>query len=415
VTLGPGPEAREPGGPDRISRSELGGGDPAGAARTGRRTALRELAWLFTRLGLTAFGGPAAHIAMMEDEVVRRRGWMTRDRLLDLIGVANVIPGPTSTELAIHIGHERGGWPGLVIAGVCFILPAIAIVLAIAWAYVRFGALPAVGGVLYGIKPVIIAVVVQALWGLGRSAVKNAWLGAVGLAALAASLAGADELIVLAAAGAAVALGRAAVRRSAPPVAGWVALPLAGMVTGTATGAATAVALGPLFWVFLKIGTVLFGSGYVLLAFLRSDLVERLHWLTESQLLDAVAVGQVTPGPVFTTATFVGYVLGGGVGAAVATLGIFLPAFVFVAISGPLMPRIRSSPTAGAVLDGVNVASMALMVAVALELGRAAIVDVPTAVFAAAGAAVLIRFRINSAWLVLCGALVGAAVTCGPR
>jgi chromate transporter len=193
-----------------------------------------------------------------------------------------------------------------------------------------------------------------------------------------------------------------------------VALPLAGTVTGTATGAATAVALGPLFWVFLKIGTVLFGSGYVLLAFLRSDLVERLHWLTESQLLDAVAVGQVTPGPVFTTATFVGYVLGGGAGAAVATLGIFLPAFVFVAISGPLMPRIRSSPTAGAVLDGVNVASLALMAAVALELGRTAIVDVPTAALAAAGAAVLIRFRINSAWLVFGGALVGAAVTYGP-
>jgi chromate transporter len=386
-------------------------------ARGGRRTALRELAWLFSRLGLTAFGGPAAHIAMMEDEVVRRRGWMTRERLLDLIGVANVIPGPTSTELAIHIGHERGGWPGLVIAGVCFILPAIAIVLAIAWAYVRFGALPAVGGVLYGVKPVIIAVVVQALWGLGRSAVKSVWLGAVGLAALAASLAGADELIVLAAAGAAVALGRAAVRRRSPPsppAAAWVALPLAGTVTGTATGAATAVALGPLFWVFLKIGTVLFGSGYVLLAFLRSDLVERLHWLTESQLLDAVAVGQVTPGPVFTTATFVGYVLGGGAGAAVATLGIFLPAFVFVAISGPLMPRIRSSPTAGAVLDGVNVASLALMAAVALELGRTAIVDVPTAALAAAGAAVLIRFRINSAWLVFGGALVGAAVTYGP-
>jgi chromate transporter len=268
--------------------------------------------------------------------------------------------------------------------------------------------------VLYGVKPVIIAVVVQALWGLGRSAVTSISLGAVGLAALAASLAGADELVVLAAAGAMVALGRAAVRRTAPPAAGWAPLSLAGAMTGTATGAATAIGLGPVFWVFLKIGAVLFGSGYVLLAFLRSDLVERLHWLTESQLLDAVAVGQVTPGPVFTTATFVGYVLGGGGGAAAATLGIFLPAFVFVAISGPLVPRIRASPSAGAVLDGVNVASLALMAAVALELARVAIVDVPTAAIAAAGAVALIRYRLNSAWLVLGGAVVGAAVTYGP-
>jgi chromate transporter len=380
-------------------------------ASDSRRTTLGELAWLFARLGCTAFGGPAAHIAMMEDEVVRRRGWLTRERLLDLIGAANVVPGPTSTELAIHIGHDRAGWPGLIVAGACFILPAVAIVLAIAWAYVRFGALPAIGGVLYGVKPVVIAVVAQALWGLGRSAVKSVWLGAVGLAALAASLAGTDELVVLAAAGAAVALGRASLRRTAPPAAGWAPLSLAGAATGTATGTATAVGLGPLFWVFLKIGTVLFGSGYVLLAFLRSDLVERLHWLTEAQLLDAVAVGQVTPGPVFTTATFVGYVLGGGGGAAVATLGIFLPAFVFVAISGPLVIRIRNSPSAGAVLDGVNVASLGLMAAVALELGRAAVVDVPTVAIAGAGAVALIRYRLNSAWLVLGGAVVGAAVT----
>lgn len=383
------------------------------AVSPSRRTTLGELAWLFARLGCTAFGGPAAHIAMMEDEVVRRRGWLTRDRLLDLIGAANVIPGPTSTELAIHIGHDRAGWPGLIVAGACFILPAVAIVLALAWAYVRFGALPAVGGVLYGVKPVIIAVVVQALWGLGRSAVKSVGLGAVGLAALVASLVGADELIVLAAAGAAVALGRTAVRK-APPAAGWAPLSLAGAMTGTATGAATAVGLAPLFWIFVKIGTVLFGSGYVLIAFLRSDLVERLHWLTEAQLLDAVAVGQVTPGPVFTTATFVGYVLGGGGGAAVATLGIFLPAFVFVAISGPLVLRIRRSPLAAAVLDGVNVASLGLVAAVALELGRAAIVDVPTAVLAAVGAGLLLRYRLNSAWLVLGGAAVGAAATYGP-
>ena len=373
-----------------------------------RPTTLRELAWLFTRLGLTAFGGPAAHIAMMEDEVVRRRGWMTRERLLDLIGAANLIPGPTSTELAIHIGHDRCGWAGLIVAGGCFILPAIAIVLAIAWAYVRFGALPALGGMLYGIKPVIIALVVQALWSLGRSAVKSLALGAVALAALAASLAGVDELIVLAAGGIAVALGRGAMRRAAP-AASWAPLPLLG-ATGAAATTAAGFALWPLFWIFLKIGALLFGSGYVLLAFLRGDLVERLHWLTESQLLDAVAIGQVTPGPVFTTATFIGYVLGGGSGAAVATVGIFLPAFVFVAISGPLVSRIRRSPAASAILDGVNVASLALMAAVAIALGRAAIVDIPTVALAAISAVVLIRYRLNSGWLVLGGAVAGTAI-----
>ena len=382
---------------------------PAGAAPP---TTLRELAWLFGRLGCTAFGGPAAHIAMMEDEVVRRRRWMTPARFLDLLGAANLIPGPSSTELAIHIGHERAGWAGLVVAGACFILPAVAIVTAIAWAYVRFGALPEIAGVLYGVKPVIIAIVVQALWSLGRSAIKTPALAALGGAALVASLLGVHELIVLAAAGVGLAIVRGAVPRTGAGAASWLPVPLLGATTTAA--ATTTFGLWPLFGVFLKIGSVLFGSGYVLIAFLRSDLVLRLHWLTEAQLLDAVAVGQVTPGPVFTTATFIGYVLGGGGGAAVATLGIFVPAFVFVAISGPLIPRIRRSPTAGAVLDGVNVASLGLMAAVTLQLGRAAIVDVPTAAVAAIGAFVLIRYRPSSVWLVLGGAVLGAARSYGP-
>jgi chromate transporter len=386
-------------------------GAPEPAPTRGPRSALRELAWLFGRLGFTAFGGPAAHIAMMEDEVVRRRRWMPRERFLDLLGATNLIPGPNSTELAIHIGHARGGWAGLVVAGACFILPAVAIVTAIAWAYVRFGALPELAGVLYGIKPVIVAVVVQALWGLGRSAVTSPALAALGLAVLGASLAGVHELILLGAAGVVVATGRAA-RERAHRTAAWLPLPLLGATTAAA--ATTSFGLWPLFLVFLKIGSVLFGSGYVLLAFLRGDLVERLHWLTESQLLDAVAVGQVTPGPVFTTATFVGYVLGGGAGAAVATLGIFLPAFVFVAISGPLVPRIRGSKLAGAVLDGVNVGSLALMAAVTLQLGRTAIRDAPTAILAALGAVVLIRYRTSSAWLVLGGAAVGAVLAYAP-
>jgi len=374
-----------------------------------RPTTLRELAWLFGKLGCTAFGGPAVHIAMMEDEVVRRRRWMTHARFLDLVGTSNLIPGPSSTELAIHVGHVRGGWAGLVVAGACFILPAVAIVTAIAWVYVRFGALPAVTGVLYGVKPVIIAVVVQALWNLGRTAVTSFAVAALGLAALAASLAGVNELIVLAAAGVALAIGRGAYPRTGGAAASWWPVPLLGATTTAA--AATTFGLWPLFVVFLKVGSVLFGSGYVLIAFLRGDLVERLHWLTEAQLLDAVVVGQVTPGPVFTTATFIGYVLGGGVGAAVATLGIFLPAFVFVAISGPLVPLIRRSPAAGAVLDGVNVASLALMAAVTLQLGRTAIVDVPTAVLAAVGAVVLIKYRPSSAWLALGGAVIGAALS----
>jgi chromate transporter len=311
------------------------------------KTTLRELAWLFGKLGFTAFGGPAAHIAMMEDEVVRRRKWMTHERFLDLLGATNLIPGPNSTELAIHIGHARAGWSGLVVAGACFILPAVLIVAAIAWAYVRFGALPAMAGVLYGIKPVIIAVVIQALWGLGKAAVKTPFLAVVGALAVAASFAGINELAVLGAAGVIVAVGRGARR---PRASSWLPWPL--LSAGSTGATAAAFGLWPLFLFFVKVGSVLFGSGYVLLAFLRSDLVDHLHWLTESQLLDAVAVGQVTPGPVFTTATFIGYVLGGAPGAGVATIGIFLPAFVFVAISGPLLhafaDRKRQAPSSTA-------------------------------------------------------------------
>jgi chromate transporter len=344
---------------------------------------LGELARLFLRLGSTAFGGPAAHIAMMEDEVVRRRQWLTREELLDLIAACNLIPGPNSTELAIHIGHRKAGWKGLLVAGACFILPAALIVAAIAWAYVRWGSLPEVGAVLYGVKPVIIAVVAQALWGLGRTAVKSWVLGLIGVTAVAATLAGVDEIVVLLGAGALAAAREAGAK------------------------AAMVVPLGKLFAVFAKIGAVLFGSGYVLLAFLRTDLVERLHWLTESQLLDAVAVGQITPGPVFTTATFVGYLLGGGAGAVVATVGIFLPAFVFVAVSGPLVPRLRRSRFAGAFLDGVVVASLALMAIVAVQLGHAALVDPLTIGLAVASGVALIRFRVNSLWLVLGGVIAG--------
>ena len=374
------------------------------AVRSGAR--LAELATVFLKLGTIGFGGPAAHVAMMEDEVVRRRGWLSRDRFLDLLGATNLIPGPNSTELAIHLGHARAGVTGLLVAGTCFILPAVLIVTACAWAYVRFGALPQARGLLYGVEPVIIAIVLQALWRLGRTAVKTKLLAAVTVAATALSLLGANEILVLLAAGASVAAARDWHR--------WPAVPLTFASAGApalATGAAVPVALGTMFFFFLKVGSVLFGSGYVLLAFLRADLVERWRWLTEAQLLDAVAIGQVTPGPLFTTATFIGYLLGGAPGAVLATLGIFLPAFVFVAASGPLVPKLRASPAAGAFLDGVNAGSLALMAAVTWQLQRAAIVDAPTLLLAAASTVLLLGLGQNPTWLVAGGALVGWTLT----
>ena len=386
-------------------------------AAAGPRTSLGELARLFLKLGTVGFGGPAAHIAMMEQEVVRRRGWLSREEFLDMIGATNLIPGPNSTEMAIHIGQARAGLPGLLVAGGCFIAPAVAIVTAVAWAYVKFGALPVAGGILYGVKPVVIAVVLQALFGLGRTAVKGTWLAVLGVAAAAATALGVNELAVLAAAGV---LGAV---RTWPRRGGSLAAPAFVLRAGTAAGGASAATRGlaraaalaggagfglwPLFAVFLKVGAVLFGSGYVLLAFLRADLVARLHWMTERQLLDAIAVGQVTPGPVFTTATFVGYVLRGVPGAAVATAGIFLPAFVYVAASGALLSRLRRSPTARGALDGVNVASLALMAVVTWQLAGSALVDPWTVVLAAAAAVALLRYKLNASWLVLGGGLAG--------
>jgi chromate transporter len=381
-----------------------------------RRDALWELALLFLRLGTLAMGGPAAHIAMMEDEVVRRRRWMTHERFLDMLGVCNLIPGPNSTEMAIHIGQLRAGFAGLIVAGACFIIPAAAIVLVIAWMYVRFGTMPQAVGLLYGIKPVIIAVVLQALWGLGRTAIKSRLLAVLAIVALIASVLNVNDMIVLLGGGL-VMLAIRAVEDRAEARATLAAIPVAARASG-AKGAALAAAaiavpfsLTTLFLFFLKVGAVLFGSGYVLLAFLRTDLVDRLRWLTEAQLLDAVAVGQITPGPVFTTATFIGYILGGFRGAVVATIGIFLPSFFFVSISGPLIPHLRRSPLAGAFLDGVNVGAWALMAAVTLFLARAAVIDLTTMLLAISSAVVLIRYRVNSAWLVLGGGLIGLAMT----
>ena len=372
------------------------------------RSPLTEIGLLFLKLGTTAFGGPAAHIAMMDEEVVRRRQWLSEQEFLDYLSAVNFIPGPNSTEMAIHIGHRRGGWPGLIVAGACFIVPAAILVGILAWAYVRWGALPQAAGLLYGIKPVVIAVVLQALWKLGRSAVKTKWLAIVTFLSVALAAVGVNELLVLGIGGVlalAMHLSELPRRRTllgAPMLK--PALSAAVIATGASVG------LWPIFLIFAKIGSVLFGSGYVLLAFLRADLVERYHWLTQQQLLDAVAVGQVTAGPVFTTATFVGYILHGPSGAVAATVGIFLPAFLFVAVSAPLLPRLRASRTAGAILDGINVASLALMALVTWQLARSALVDWFTLLLGIASAAALIRYRqLNSAWLVLAAAVLGMA------
>ena len=380
---------------------------------------LAELATLFLRLGVTAFGGPAAHIAMMRDEVVDRRKWLTDAEFLDLLAATNLIPGPNSTEMAIHLGYRRAGLAGLALAGICFILPAALIVLPIAWAYARYGETPQAAWLAYGIAPVIIAIVVQALIKLGRAAVTGVAPALLGAGAAILSIGGVNELLLLgggAAAGLALAgarsLGRGGPTDGAAAAAGAIAVAAAGACLHAAGAAAAATAAVPvtlarLALFFLKVGSVLFGSGYVLLAFLRADLTERWGWLTDQQLIDAVTVGQVTPGPVFTTATFIGYLLGGVPGAVLATVAIFLPGFVFVALTQPIIPKLRASTLMGGALDGVVAASLGLMLAVTWQLAQAAITDAATAGVAASAAVILVVWKPNSTWLILAGAVAG--------
>ncbi|HZY66176.1 MAG TPA: chromate efflux transporter [Rubrobacteraceae bacterium] len=356
-----------------------------------------ELARLFLKLGFVAFGGPAAHVAMMREEVVTRRRWMDDQEFLDLVGATNLIPGPNSTELAIHLGRVRAGWRGLLVAGACFIVPATLIVLFFAALYSRYGSTPEAERLLYGIIPVIIAVIARALWGLLRTAVKDRLTGTVGTAALVLYLLGLGEIPLLATGALAVLLARSASYRLNGVA---VLAPIGLLQVPSGLGG------GSIFFSFLKIGAVLFGSGYVLLAFLRSEFVAT-GLLTEQQLLDAVAVGQFTPGPVFTTATFIGYLLAGVPGAVLATVGIFLPAFIFVALTGPFIPRLRRSPVASNLLDGLNVTSLALMAGVTWQLGRDAIVDLFSAILALAALGLLVRFKVNAAWLVLAGGALG--------
>lgn len=380
---------------------------PSEGPRRAATSRLREIVGLFLRLGATAFGGPAAHIALMHSEVVERRKWLTEQQFLDLLGATNLIPGPNSTEMAIHLGYLRAGLPGLIAAGTSFILPAMLIVMGMAWIYLRYGSTPQAAWLLYGIKPVIIAVILQALLGLGRSAVKNRLTAVIGLAVFVLYLLGINELILLFASGVLVMLIRNWQHLRSRKMTGVKSLLPFLPAISTFAVSAVPFSLPVLFFTFLKIGSILYGSGYVLLAFLRADFVQRLGWLTETQLIDAIAVGQVTPGPVFTTATFIGYLLGGVPGAVLATLGIFLPAFIFVVITNPYIPRLRQSRWAGALLDGVNVASLGLMAGVTLQLGQASLIDPLTIVMMILAVVVLVRYKINATWLVLAGAAVG--------
>lgn len=390
---------------------------------------LGEIARAFLRLGFVAFGGAAAHIGLMEEEFVRRRKWLSREEFLDRLGAVNLLPGPTSTEMAIYLGELRGGFAGLLVAGACFILPAAFMTVGLAWAYVKYGALPELAGVLWGVKPVVVVLLLQAVWSLAKAALKSRelmFLAAVvlGLAAMhvptLALLIGTgvawivanrfgrkpDTALVLT-----VAIGsgivQSASRTSLANGAPGENAERGAVVAVGGVSSVLAVTTSGVFLYFLKIGALLFGSGYVLLAVLREDLVTRLHWLSQTQLLDAIAVSQATPGPFFTVATFVGYVLAGWRGAAVATLGMFVPAFTYVALTANVLPKMRNSPNAGAFLDGVNAAAVALMAFVGLQFARE-VVTTPSALVIGAVAAVLVfRYRVNSAWVVLGGAAAG--------
>jgi chromate transporter len=382
---------------DRDARSERG--------------SLSEVVRLFLKLGTIAFGGPAAHIALMHEEVVGRRRWVSEQQFLDLVGATNLIPGPSSTELAIYLGFRRAGWRGLVAAGVCFVAPAFAIVLGLAVLYDRYGTTPVATDLLYGVTPVVVAIIAHALVLLGRTAVRGVGLAIIGLAALGGYLAGVHPLLLLglgAVVWLAVAGGRRLASRFGSTASILVTPALAGpWLLSASRAAAGSISLATVFWTFLKLGSVVFGSGYVLLAFLHDDLVEGLRVISDQQLVDAVAIGQITPGPVFTTATFIGYLIAGTSGAVVATVGMFLPAFVFVPLIDRLLAAIGRWAWVRTALDGVNVVAVALMAGVSAQLARTALVDPLTIALAVTTLGVLLRRRPNPTWLIAAGAAVG--------
>jgi chromate transporter len=368
-----------------------------GATAETQRGTLGEIAKAFLWLGFVAFGGAVAHIAMMEDEFVRRRKWLSREDFVDRVGAVNLLPGPSSTEMVIYLGQLRGGFSGLLIAGASFILPSALMMFAMAWAYMRYGSMPQIAGILWGVKPVVVALIAQAVWALAKTVLKSRELVALAVVVLALAAFKVATLPLLIGTGVAwIAANRFAAARPA--------LAAASVASGGTVAAATT---GGVFLYFLKIGALLWGSGYVLMAVLREELVLKLHWLTQSQLLDAIAVSQATPGPFFTVATFVGYVLSGWRGAVLATIGMFVPAFTYVAVTAGFLPRLRKSPAAGVFLDGVNAAAVALMAFVGFQFARESLLSPLAAMIALASAVMLFRFRVNSAWLVLAGATCG--------
>jgi len=365
---------------------------------------LLEVAGLFLKLGTISFGGPAAHIALMEQEAVSRRRWLSREHFLDLLAATNLVPGPNAVEIAGHIGFLHAGWPGLVAGGASFILPAFLISLALAWAYVRFGTLPQVTALFYGINPAVMAIILTATYRLGRAALRDWRAIALALACLAAALPGVNEVVLLLAAGAVGILLYAPPRLPTRLRLAMLGLP-AGLSVLPLPGSDDRLLRLGLF--FLKVGSLLFGSGMVLFAFIQRDVVDRYGWLTRQQLLDAIAVGQMTPGPVLSSATFIGYLVAGWAGAVISTLAVFTPSFVIVALVGPWIPRLRRWAAAQAFLRGVNAAVVALILAVALALFRSAVVDVWTAAILLAGLVALLCFRADTMWLVLGGAVCG--------
>lgn len=367
---------------------------------------LVEVGLYFLKLGIIGFGGPAAHLAMMREDVVRRKKWLSDEQFLDLNGATNLIPGPNSTEMAIHLGYLRAGWPGFLLAGVCFILPATLIVSGLAWMYLKYGTRPDAGWLLYGVKPVVIAIILQAIVGLGQKAIKDVWTAAASISVLLLFFLLRSEVLLLLVAGLVVTVAYNYRKIGSKPHFNLLLLlPVAAPLLTTPYSS-----LG-LFFTFLKIGSVLYGSGYVLIAYLQAEFVQKLGWLSQSQVLDAIAIGQITPGPVLTTATFIGFILGGPLGGILATIGIFLPAFIFVAISSPLIPRLRKSSWAGGFLDGANAASLGLMAAATWQIARAALIDPYTILIAVCAAILLIKFRLSSTWIVIGGAAAGYVIT----